>query len=116
MIKENENGDWCTAFPSGKHLQKKFGRGRPTASLIASVITPVARRENSSPDLAQQCNDTMSYWHLNFISPELSIKRKMSSNYNRPIIKEIAKYDCICTMVLIKQLIIMGFSYESHYN
>ena len=38
-----------TPFPSGKHRQKKSGRGRPTASLIASVITPVISTENRRP-------------------------------------------------------------------
>jgi hypothetical protein len=38
-----------TAIPSGKQRQKKSGRGRPTASLIASVRTPVMSTENRMP-------------------------------------------------------------------
>lgn len=38
-----------TGFPSGKQRQKKSGRGRPTASLIASVITAVISTENKRP-------------------------------------------------------------------
>jgi hypothetical protein len=39
----------CTSFPSGKQRQKKSGRGRPTASLIASVRTAVISTEYSMP-------------------------------------------------------------------
>jgi hypothetical protein len=45
-----------TAFPSGKQRQKKFGRGRPTASLIASVRTPVINTENRIPACDDQCH------------------------------------------------------------
>ncbi|KAK8939607.1 hypothetical protein KSP40_PGU002793 [Platanthera guangdongensis] len=38
-----------TSFPSGKHCQKKSGHGRPTASLIASVRTPVISTEKRRP-------------------------------------------------------------------
>lgn len=38
-----------TSSPSGKQRQKKFGLGRPTASLIASVMTPVMRTEYNRP-------------------------------------------------------------------
>lgn len=38
-----------TSIPSGKQRQKKSGRGLPTASFIASVITPVIRTENKRP-------------------------------------------------------------------
>lgn len=40
-----------TSFPSGKQRQKKSGRGRPTASFIASVNTAVIKTENSKPAL-----------------------------------------------------------------
>lgn len=39
-----------TPIPSGKQRQKKSGRGRPTASFIASVMTPVISTENKSPE------------------------------------------------------------------
>ena len=42
-----------TSFPSGKHRQKKSGRGRPTAFFIESVITPVTRTENKRPALTR---------------------------------------------------------------
>ncbi|GER43877.1 thermolysin [Striga asiatica] len=38
-----------TPLPSGKQRQKKSGRGRPTASLIASVRTAVISTEKSRP-------------------------------------------------------------------
>lgn len=38
-----------TPFPSGKQRQKKSGRGLPTPSLIASVITEVISTENNRP-------------------------------------------------------------------
>jgi len=38
-----------TPIPSGKQRQKKSGRGRPTASLIASVKTAVISTENKMP-------------------------------------------------------------------
>lgn len=38
-----------TSIPSGKQRQKKSGRGRPVASFIASVMTPVIKTENNSP-------------------------------------------------------------------
>jgi hypothetical protein len=39
-----------TPFPSGKQRQKKSGRGRPTASLMASVKTAVIKTENRRPE------------------------------------------------------------------
>lgn len=41
-----------TPLPSGKQRQKKSGRGRPTPSLITSVITAVMRTENRRPEYA----------------------------------------------------------------
>lgn len=38
-----------TSFPSGKQRQKKSGRGLPTPSLIASVITEVISTEKRRP-------------------------------------------------------------------
>jgi hypothetical protein len=38
-----------TGLPSGKQRQKKSGRGRPTPSLIASVITAVISTEYKIP-------------------------------------------------------------------
>jgi len=38
-----------TGTPSGKQRQKKSGRGRPTASLIATVRMAVIRTENRRP-------------------------------------------------------------------
>ena len=38
-----------TPFPSGKQRQKKSGRGLPTPSLMASVITEVISTENRRP-------------------------------------------------------------------
>lgn len=40
-----------TSTPSGKHRQKKSGRGRPTAFLIESVMTPVISTANKRPAL-----------------------------------------------------------------
>lgn len=40
---------WPTPVPLGKQRQKKSGRGRPTPSLIASVITAVTNTENRRP-------------------------------------------------------------------
>lgn len=48
---ETNISERSTPIPSGKHRQKKFGRGRPTASLIASVMTPVNRTEKRRPKL-----------------------------------------------------------------
>ena len=49
-----------TSFPSGKQRQKKFGRGRPTAIFIASVMTAVTKTEYKRParfaSLHQLCN------------------------------------------------------------
>jgi hypothetical protein len=45
-----------TGTPSGKHRQKKLGRGRPTPSLIASVRTPVMSTENRMPAQPQQAH------------------------------------------------------------
>lgn len=59
-----------TPLPSGKHRQKKSGRGRPTASLIASVITPVMSTEYRRPEYASQpfkhnCHrSTQSKWQV----------------------------------------------------
>ena len=43
-----------TPLPSGKQRQKKSGRGRPTPSLIASVITPVTSTEYRRPEYTSQ--------------------------------------------------------------
>ena len=40
-----------TALPSGKHRQKKLGLGRPTETLIKSVITPVISAEKRIPEV-----------------------------------------------------------------
>jgi hypothetical protein len=48
-----------TAIPSGKQRQKKFGRGRPTASLMASVRTPVINTENRMPACYDHSNTTL---------------------------------------------------------
>jgi hypothetical protein len=40
-----------TAFPSGKHRQKKSGRGRPTASLTESVMTAVIKTAKKRPEI-----------------------------------------------------------------
>lgn len=52
-----------TAFPLGKHRQKKSGRGRPTASFIASVRTEVMSTEYSNPEQSTRSNqsDPMLY-------------------------------------------------------
>lgn len=48
------NDELLTPLPSGKQRQKKSGRGLPTASFIASVITPVISTENNKPVKAQE--------------------------------------------------------------
>lgn len=48
------NDEMLTPLPSGKQRQKKSGRGLPTASFIASVITPVISTENNKPVKAQE--------------------------------------------------------------
>lgn len=52
-----------TSFPSGKQRQKKSGRGRPTASLIASVITAVISTANNRPALQHHQNPLYKYAH-----------------------------------------------------
>ena len=47
---KKSSDEMLTPLPSGKQRQKKSGRGRPTASLIASVMTPVMSTENKSPE------------------------------------------------------------------
>lgn len=50
VIRVNKEMRYFTPTPSGKQRQKKSGRGRPTASFIASVITPVMSTEKRSPE------------------------------------------------------------------
>lgn len=47
--KNGIEGKEITGMPSGKQRQKKSGRGRPTPSLIASVITAVISTEYKIP-------------------------------------------------------------------
>lgn len=51
LLKEKKWNEWknFTGLPSGKQRQKKSGRGRPTPSLIASVITAVISTEYKIP-------------------------------------------------------------------
>ena len=49
MTKEIIKVSLLTAFPSGKHRQKKSGRGRPTASFMASVRTADIRTAKKRP-------------------------------------------------------------------
>jgi hypothetical protein len=43
-----------TAFPSGKHRQKKSGRGQPAASLTESVMTAVIKTAKKRPEIERK--------------------------------------------------------------
>lgn len=64
-----------TSFPSGKQRQKKSGRGRPTASLIASVTTPVKSTAYRRPictshDSVFNRSHTNKLWRLIILKTE----------------------------------------------
>lgn len=62
------NGN-STSFPSGKQRQKKSGRGLPTASFIASVITPVNKTEKRSPVATNENqSDSLNHEHTWIVS------------------------------------------------
>ena len=62
-----------TSSPSGKHRQKKSGRGRPTASFVASVITAVTRTENKRPALKEAISNYQAKHNMNILTRQTNI-------------------------------------------
>ena len=82
-----------TSFPSGKQRQKKFGRGRPTAIFIASVMTAVTKTEYKRPawyaSLHQLCNSP-SPLLVDILFFELSLSGFPSKFLKRVCYREIS--------------------------